>query len=70
LSGTPVTTAWHIIKLQTKGTDSIRIAANMLNKQMQTANKRGHSKVMRRGGNNLSPDPDGFLNTNKAINGD
>jgi hypothetical protein len=60
LSGTLVATA-QIIRLQTEG-----IAANMLNKQMQTTNKGWYSEGDGQGeggANNLLPDLDGFFST-------
>jgi len=53
----PVTSVWHILRLQMEERPPIwRVAANILNKQLRTADK-GHSSSLgaERGANNSSP---------------
>jgi hypothetical protein len=53
----PVTMAWHVLSLQMEERPPIwRVAANILNKQSQTANKEWSSSLrVGRGVNNSSP---------------
>jgi len=53
----PVTRAWHILRLQMEERPPIwRVAVNILNKQLRTADKgRSSSLGAERGANNSSP---------------
>jgi len=56
MSGVPVTTTWHVLRFRVEERPPIgRVAANILNKQLQTADKVWYFSLgIQRGANNSS----------------